>query len=319
MSSVQLAKPLLEVEDLAVIFNGRVKAVDNVSFTVGESESISLVGESGSGKTTVARAIAHLVKPTGGAIKYKGTRVDDLSSKRLLNYWKEVQLVFQDPYESLNPRQDVFTIVSTPMRNLLGEKNNKAILESCRNVLSDVGLDPSLNLRKFSHQMSGGERQRVNIARALASQPKLLIADEPVSMLDSAQRLNILVLLAKLRATKNLSILMITHDIASAKLLSGKVAVMYRGKIVEIGKAEEIIAAPSHPYTELLISSLPRINESGERKESMLEKVDDSTEAKGCIFRKRCKYATSVCEEKQPELTSRVNARYVACYHPLNT
>jgi peptide/nickel transport system ATP-binding protein len=321
--------PLLQVENLEVAFRrqegflGRqslgITAVHNVSFNIFEGEFVALVGESGSGKSTIARCIALLTPPTGGSIKYNGLEITRLKGRALSEYRRNVQIIYQDPFESLNPRQDVFDAIASPIRNLRGEKRHSALEAAVLDLLAEVGLDPWRVLYKLPHQLSGGERQRVNIARALASQPKLLIADEPITMLDAAQRFNILSLLLELKSKRNLSVLMITHDLASAKLVSERVLVIYLGRIVEQGYTSEVILKPHHPYVEMIMDSMPRDGwlsaASGEQGLS----IEDSLNVQsGCVFAPRCKYVTQICYEREPLLDEKSLRHEAACYNPIN-
>ncbi len=324
-------KPLLRVENLRAYFSTAhgyfsrgdsvIKAVDNVTFNVDESEFVSIVGESGSGKTTIARCVMGLTSPSAGSIKFNGMEVSGLKGRDRLDYWRSVQVIYQDPFESLNPRRNVFSTIANPMRHLAGEKNNGVIEETVIRLLKEVGLNPDKVMRRLPHQLSGGERQRVNIARALAPNPKLLIADEPITMLDAAQRFNVISLLIQLRAKRKLSILMITHDMSSARLASDRILVMYLGKLVEVGQSQSIFAKPHHPYTELILTSTPGLQTTAQLGEdqtssAVLEESLDVTQ--GCIFRPRCKYATQVCASVEPELLEKSRAHLAACHNPLN-
>ncbi|MDE1854028.1 MAG: ABC transporter ATP-binding protein [Thaumarchaeota archaeon] len=316
----------LEVKNLTVHFSrtfgflGRLgrttKAVEDVSFEMGELDVVCLVGESGSGKTTLGRCIAALTHPTSGEILYRGVNVAKLRGGALRNYRKEVQMVFQDPFASLNPRQNIYAILSTPLRKLTGLTGPAKLYEESVSLLTDVGLQEDV-IHKLPHQLSGGERQRVSIARALASRPKVLIADEPVSMLDASLRLNFLALFSRLRTERNMSILLITHDLATAKVMGGRTAVMYLGKLVEIGPTSEILARPHHPYAELLLESTPRMKgEPTVGEGTTIEKSERVT--KGCVYRPRCKYATSICAETEPPLEEKTHSHLVACHNWLN-
>lgn len=254
--------PILEVNNLSVHFRARgedVRAVDNVSFTVAESESVSIVGQSGSGKTTLGRCILNLLKPTSGFIRFNGANVSDLRGRGLLNYWRQVQMVYQDPFESLDPGQAVFTTLSIPLRRLAGEKKATKISGTVDQLLNEVGLNPDRVRDKYPHQLSGGERQRVNICRALAANPRLLIADEPITMLDASQRLNILRLLYDLKVKRNLTLLLITHDLHSAMLTTQRTMVMYEGKFVEVGDTRTVFSQPQDPYVKLILESTPTL------------------------------------------------------------
>jgi peptide/nickel transport system ATP-binding protein len=324
-------RPILEAKDIAVTFSKTsgfinrkksiIKAVDHVSFEIFESEIISLVGESGSGKTTIARAILGLAKLDSGSIKFEEKDVSRLRGKALKEYRKDVQLIFQDPFESLSPRMDVFSIVSTPMKRLSREsKTASELVDKVSSLLSETGLDPGEVLHKYPHELSGGQRQRLNIARALASNPRLLIADEPITMLDASQRVNILSLLMQLKMKRNLTILLITHDLASAKIMSDRTLVMYLGKLVEEGPTRQVLSRPHHPYSELILSATPRLSERIDSfKGSALVTLDESGElTRGCIFRPRCGYATEVCADIDPDLKEKSMKHYAACHNPLN-
>jgi peptide/nickel transport system ATP-binding protein len=258
--------PLLEVDHLTVSFAGKrkqkIKAVDDVSFTIAESESVSVVGQSGSGKTTLGRCIMNLVKPSSGSIRFNGVNVSDLKGRGLLDYWKNVQMVYQDPYESLDPGQDVFTTIAIPIRRLTGEKEASRVSARVNELLHEVGLEPEQVLYRYPHQLSGGEKQRVSICRALAANPKLLIADEPITMLDASQRLNILRLLVDLKAKRNLVFLLITHDLNSAVLATKRTMVMYQGKFVETGDSHTVFTQPHDPYVKLILKSTPTLERS---------------------------------------------------------
>ncbi|HXQ92800.1 MAG TPA: ABC transporter ATP-binding protein [Nitrososphaerales archaeon] len=338
MSQVQLDEeknrgvPLIRISDLSVTFrkswnilrnrevNYEIKAVDRVSFDIFESEIVSLVGESGSGKTTVARCLLGLVPVTGGSIKFKDVEVTNLKGGSLHNYWTSVQMIYQDPFESLDPGQTVHSIISAPIRNLTGERNPEVVQSRVVELLQEMDMEPEEVMWKYPHQLSGGQRQRVNIARALAANPSLLIADEPITMLDAAQRLNILALLKKLQRNRKLSILLITHDLASAKVMSQRTLVMYLGKLVENGRTKNIMTKPHHPYVELILDSTPRLARSNDRKkEFKLTWIEQSEKVRqGCVFQPRCKYATEICKTVEPELVERSNGDFAACHNPLN-
>ena len=322
-------EPIIRVENLTVFFKKEsgitrkrtayIKAVDHISFDVFESEFVSIVGETGSGKTTLGKCLVGLEKPTSGKIILDGEEISGLRGRRFRDHARKVQMVFQDPFESLVPRQDVFTTIATPIRRLLGEKNGETLRQTVIQLLEEVGLQPNEIMRRLPHQLSGGQRQRVSIARALASNPRVLVADEPITMLDAAQRLNFLSLLSKLRQKRNLTVLMITHDLASAKITSDKIVVMYLGKVVEMAPASMIISKPHHPYVELILASHRSLTEA------VAEKVADKGEfgaqrpSTGCVFEPRCKYAISVCKSTEPVLSQLSPKHYAACHNPLNT
>lgn len=295
-----------------------IKAVSNISLDVLEGEVLSIVGESGSGKTTIARCLIGTILPTSGSIKFlDDTEVVGLKGSKLLDYWKNVQMIFQDPFESMYPKFDVFTIISIPIVQLTGERDKALLRKKVEKLLREVGLDPAETMHKLPHQLSGGERQRVSIARALAPNPKVLIADEPITMLDASLRLNILSLLLEIRAKRNLTIVLITHDLASAKVMSDRIAVMYYGKLVEFGKTREILTRPIHPYTELILASTPRI---GMKREVAKKKSAGEIEvvaSGGCIFRSRCTYASEICRRTEPKLEEKRKEGWAACHNPL--
>jgi oligopeptide/dipeptide ABC transporter ATP-binding protein len=332
LSGTGSGSPLVEVSNLKVVFRKQygafrkktlvIPAVDGVNIKIMNSEVLAVVGESGSGKTTLAKCIMRLTSPESGSIYFDGSEVTGLGQRAIRYYWKNVQMIYQDPFESLNPRFDVFTTLSIPMSKLAGESNQSTLIENAKRLLMEVGLNPAETLHKYPHQLSGGERQRVNIARALAPNPRLLIADEPITMLDASQRLNILSLLMSLKAKRNLTILLITHDLASAKVMSDRIVVMYRGKVVEIGPTETILSKPYHPYTELILEVTPRIG-GGDLKKGLIDTRPGIEESegitRGCVFEPRCKYATPNCREVEPQLVDRAERHAAACHNPLQT
>jgi peptide/nickel transport system ATP-binding protein len=326
--SVMSRQPVLQIRNLLVDFPGRrgsqkVRAVDKVSLDLFESEVFSMVGESGSGKTTLARCICLLTRPSSGSIFYGDSDATKLKGRQLRDYRKDVQIVYQDPFESLNPRFTIFKTLSMPIRNLLGEKNPQEVRGRAAKALDEVGLEPERMLERFPHQLSGGERQRVNIARALVPEPKLLIADEPTTMLDAEQKINILTLIMKLKSVKKLTILMITHDLASARIMGGRIGVMYLGKLLELGDARSILAAPQHPYVELMEAAIPRIRGGASTLDDIPPMDETERLERGCVFFPRCKYSSQLCQETEPELQAKtegqIEPHLAACHHPLNT
>lgn len=335
MSQVQLTAKspdenwgfLLDVKNLQVFFpttsglirssKSEVKAVDGVSFQLAPPETLCIVGESGSGKTTIARCVTRLTNPTGGTIKWNGKDISSLKGREYRLYRKAVQFIFQDPFESLYSKHDVFTTVSTPLIYLAGEKDRTKLTATVTQLLQEVGLDPSTYMHRLPYQLSGGEMQRVSIARALASNPRLLVADEPVTMLDASQRSNVLSLLLQLRTQRKLAILFITHDLASAKIMSDRIMVMYRGKIVESGRSESVLATPRHPYTKLILESTPRLRGPPARA-NVQDDIGEISAEQGCAFRPRCRYATSACATKEPELLEKSEEQYASCHNPLS-
>lgn len=299
---------------------GLIKAVNDISFQVKRSEFVSIVGESGSGKTTVAKCLLGLQKPDSGRISYNNLDITRLQGKQLRKYLKDVQMVYQDPFESLNPRHDVFTQVSTPLRYLTNEKDPSILRKKVATLLEEVELEPSEVMYRYPHQLSGGQRQRVNIARALAPDPKVLIADEPITMLDAAQRLNVLSLLMELKAKRGLTVVMITHELAAAKATSNRIMVMYYGKLVEEGMANAVLSHPHHPYIEMILAATPGMSpEKQSAQEEIIAPIEDAGRAiGGCIFENRCKYATDICRKADPPLEEKSTDHYAACHNPLN-
>ena len=292
-------------------------AVDDLDLTIHEREIVALVGESGSGKTTVARLLAMIYAPTRGEIRYRGRSVHGLRSRKdLLWYRGEVPMVFQDPYSAMNP---VFRVAHGVMRNLKlhrPELDRARRREEAERVFDIVGLNPAGDmLRKFPYEMSGGQRQRVGFAQALAVRPRLILADEPVSMLDVSIRAGILNMMSGLRAEEGASILYITHDIASARYVADRIVVMYAGHAVEQGPTDVVLSRPKHPYTQLLLSAVP------DPREKAVPVSADTGEppqvidpGEGCRFRQRCPYAIDQCATVSPALRSIGPAHDAACH-----
>jgi oligopeptide/dipeptide ABC transporter ATP-binding protein len=319
--------PLLEVKDLVKHFPiqssgvmrrtiGAVQAVDGVSFTVDKGKSLGLVGESGCGKTTTGRVVTRLYEPTSGSMKFEGHELAHLSNKEMLPYRREIQLIFQDPYSSLNPRHTVGTIVSTP---LVTHKTvpKKDIIGRVQELLEIVGLNPE-HYNRYPNEFSGGQRQRIGIARALALNPKLIVADEPVSALDVSIQAQVVNLLRDLQKEFEIAFLFIAHDLAIVRHFCPQIAVMYLGKIVEIGDREQIYLTPHHPYTQALLSAAPDVRQAaigGRRERIRLEGDVPSpiNPPSGCRFRTRCWKAQDICAKEEPPLLQ-VGGREVACH-----
>jgi oligopeptide/dipeptide ABC transporter ATP-binding protein len=291
-----------------------VRAVDGVSFALGRGEVLALVGESGCGKTTTAMSVIGLIEPSGGAIHFEGQPLhEQLRRDRSLR--QHIQMVFQDPYESLNPRMTVGEIVAEPLRihrlHTTKDELERAVLAA----LDEVGLRPAAEfVGRRPHELSGGQRQRVVIAGALVTSPRLLVADEPVSMLDVSIRAEILLLLNELRQRRGISILFITHDLATAALFADRIAVMYLGRIVEIGPAAAVLEQPLHPYTKALISVVPSLDPRRRREHLILqgETPNPASIPTGCRFHPRCPLAIDACSEIDPQLERR-QGHQVAC------
>jgi len=292
-----------------------VRAVDGVSFTVQKGEIFTLAGESGCGKTTTGKMIVRLISPTSGKIFFKEVEITALEGEALRILKKKLQIIFQDPYASFNPRMKIGDAVGHPLEIhgiAYHEDKRKMVME----MLDRVGLTPAEKfLGLYPHQMSGGQRQRAAIARSLILQPEFIVADEPVSMIDVSLRSAIIDLMLNLRKDFGLTYLFITHDLAIAKYISDRIAIMYLGKIVELGDKQTIFSNPMHPYTQALLAAIPIPVPERKRKVSGL--VGDVPSAinipSGCRFHTRCRYAEKACEEKEPELIQVSPGHYVAC------
>ncbi|MFX1533246.1 MAG: ABC transporter ATP-binding protein [Promethearchaeota archaeon] len=292
-----------------------VKAVDGISLEIKKGEVVCLVGESGSGKTTAARLILRLVEPTAGAIFYKGEDITEIKRNKFREVRRHLQMIFQNPYESLDPRMTIFDIISEPLRvNDIGSREE--IATKVFDVLKVVGLYPPEEFTtRYPHELSGGQRQRVSIARSLILNPEFMIADEPASMLDANTRIEILNLLLDLQTTYNLSLLFITHDLAQARYLGDRLVILYLGKIVEMGDMDLVIKSPHHPYTKALISNIPVPDPEARR-----ERIDIEGEIPtainlppGCRFSPRCPFAFAKCQEEEPDLSMK-QGRLSACW-----
>ncbi|MDH5200382.1 MAG: ABC transporter ATP-binding protein [Candidatus Bathyarchaeota archaeon] len=299
---------------------GFVKAVDGVSFDIVKGEVLCLAGESGCGKTTTGRVVLRLIEPTSGHVYLHGVDIFELNKRELREMRPEMQMIFQDPYESLDPRMDIFSILAEPLEVNRAASGYRETMERVEKVLNDVRLVPIREfIRRFPHELSGGQRQRVAIARALMLNPRFMVADEPVSMLDASIRTEILNLLKDLRDKYDLTFLYITHDIAQARYVGEKIMIMYLGRVVERGPIEDVIMDPIHPYTKALISNVPIPDPTADRERIMIkgETPTPIDLPEGCRFHPRCREAGTACKEEEPELIKIGPERWVACHKAL--
>jgi oligopeptide transport system ATP-binding protein len=316
--------PLLEVKHLKKYFPikggvfsktiGYVYAVDDVNFTIEKGETLGLVGESGCGKSTTGRTILRLIEPTEGAVYFEGEDITKLDKSAMRALRREMQIIFQDPYASLNPRMTVGSIIGEPLEiHKIAKGSEKE--ERVASLLQKVGLRAE-DMRKYPHEFSGGQRQRIGIARALALNPKLIVCDEPVSALDVSIQAQVINLLEDLQAEFGLSYLFIAHNLNVVEHISNRVAVMYLGQIVELASDEELYKNPQHPYTEALLSAVPIPDPTVKKKRIILEGDVPSpiNPPKGCHFHTRCMYKDKICEEVEPEFKDIGGGHWVACH-----
>ena len=319
-------KPLLSVKNLKTYFPvkrgllrsqvGNVKAVDDVSFDIGDRETVGLVGESGCGKSTVGRSILRLIPATSGSVHFEGEDVLDASNSRMKQLRREMQIIFQDPGGSLNPRMTVGRIIGEPL--VVHKVASGGDLEDrVATLLKKVGLQ-SDHIYRYPHEFSGGQKQRIGIARALATQPDLIICDEPVSALDVAVQAQILNLLRKLQADFNLTYLFISHDLGVVQHMCDSIAVMYMGKIVEHGSRLDLFNNPLHPYTSALLSAVPSVDKARREATKRIlipgDPPDPVNLPKGCRFANRCPVATDICRQSEPDLKTTTTGHKVACH-----
>ncbi len=314
---------LLEVKDLKKWFVTNestfgkreiVKAIDGISFDIKKRETLSLVGESGCGKTTTGKVILRILDPTSGSIFFEGKDITKLSRKEMMKYRKKMMIIYQDPFGSLDPRMTVKNTILEPMEvHRLGTRRERE--ERVVELMEKVGLSPDY-INRYPHEFSGGQRQRIGIARALATNPEFIVADEPVSALDVSIQAQIINLLKDLQKEFGLTLLFISHDLSVVKHISDRVAVMYLGKIVEIAEKKDLFDNPKHPYTLALLSAIPIPNPKAKKKEIILEGDLPSpiNPPSGCRFHTRCPYAKPICREKEPPLKDTGNGHKIACH-----
>jgi oligopeptide/dipeptide ABC transporter ATP-binding protein len=322
--------PLIDIEHLKVFFPikqgflvdrevARVHAVNDVTLSISEGETVGLVGESGCGKTTMSRAIMRLIDATDGALRFHGEDITNAGRKQLEPLRREMQMVFQDPFASLNPRKRVVQIIGQPLR-LHGTPRDK-VEDRVRELLRLVGLAPE-HLNRYPHEFSGGQRQRIGVARALALEPRLIVLDEPVSALDVSVQAQIINLLDDLQDEFRLTYMFVAHDLSVVRHVSDRIAVMYLGKLMELSPSEELYTKPIHPYTFALLSAIPipdpEENRGRERIVVSGEPPNPIDPPSGCVFHPRCPRATDTCREIEPPLARYPNGHLAACHHPLN-
>jgi oligopeptide/dipeptide ABC transporter ATP-binding protein len=322
-----VSTPVIEVDELVKVFPVRrskgirvtkrlVQAVSDVSFTIGERETLGLVGESGSGKSTLGRCVLQLIEPSAGSVRYKGTELVGMSKDQMRPLRRELQIVFQDPFASLDPRLTVGDAIAEPLEvhKISGDHTMRV-----KQLLDLVGLSPDHSSR-YPHEFSGGQRQRIGIARALALDPTFIVLDEPVSALDVSIQAGVINLLQDLLHELDLSYLFIAHDLSVVRHISDRVAVMYLGKLMEVGPAEELYTGAAHPYTQALLSAIPEPDPVIEREREHLTLVGDIPSPidppSGCRFRTRCPKAQQRCAVEEPELIDRGFGHPVACHYP---
>lgn len=321
-----MSDPLVIVNNLKKYYDVRlgmfssaraqVHAVDDVSFIIEKGETFSIVGETGSGKTTTGKMLIRLIEPTNGEIIFEGYNILDLDRKDLRNFRRNAQIIFQDPFASLNPRKTVEDIVGKPLEVFnIATRNTKR--DMVIDILEKVGLTPASEMiDRNPHEFSGGQRQRIGIARAIALNPKFVIADEPVASLDVSIRAQILNLLRDIKKNFGLTLVLIAHDLSVVRYMSNRVMVMYLGKIMELSDCDELFMSPKHPYTRALISVIPVVHRVIEREEMKLsgEMPSPINLPKGCRFHTRCPFVMPICSETEPILTDLGNSHYVACH-----
>lgn len=327
-------QPLLQIRDLKKRFNisgdfldqlkfqggkivrkqEHVHAINGVSFDVMQGEALCVVGESGCGKSTVARTVMGLLNPSAGSIHYRGERIDQLSDREMLPYRKKMQMIFQNPYASLNPRKTITQTLEEPVRFHNPQMNQAEIQDRIKAVMFDVGIDPTWGVR-YPHEFSGGQRQRISIARALTLEPEFVVADEPISALDVSIQAQVLNLMMKAQEEHNLTYLFITHDLSVVEHFGTRVAVMYLGTVCELAPTKALFSTPRHPYTQALLSAIPRLQDNRPNHIKLQGEVPTPVNLpSGCVFHGRCPHADERCTQQVPELIAQSDGSQVACH-----
>jgi peptide/nickel transport system ATP-binding protein len=321
-----LKDTLLEIIDLNKYFSIRgniidilrfktskkIKVIDNINLKLSKGEILVVAGESGSGKTTLAKLIMRSIQSDSGKIIFDDRDITNIKGKELLKLRSGIQMIFQDPYSSLDPRMKIFDIIKEPLEVHQKKISKKELIDRVNFALKKVNLDPDEVSTKYPHMLSGGQRQRVSFARALVIKPSLIIADEPVSMLDVSIRFQILDLMKKLKDEENVSFLYITHDLSTSQYVGDKIIIIYRGQIIEQGNIHEVLRHPLHPYTKALISAIPRFNDFQEIK---IKNEIESSPNFGCKFLNKCLYSSEECKNSEPTLIEANRLHFIRCYN----